>query len=130
MQRPPHTPSIAIRALFWASAVLCALIGVAHTAFTFVAFHQLSQRALYFAGTGLGALLLALFNIALWGVDAPSRLSRYLLHTANFLMSIFAVVAAIVVSEPQAFVGAVGVWGLLTAGLLSHRGMRAATPNI
>ncbi len=127
---PRDTSSVTVRALFWTSAVLCIVIGVAHTAFTFVAFHQLSQRALYFAGTGLSVLFLALFNIAIWHVPNFSRVSRILAHTANLLMSIFAILAVIAVPEPQAYVGGVAVWGLLVAGVLLDRGTREATPNI
>lgn len=113
-----------IRVLFWISATLCALLGVAHTIVTFFLFHALSQRALYFAGTGLAILILVMFNVAIVQSTAPSRLSRNLLHGANALISIFAVLAILAVPEPQAYIGAFAMWGLLVSGILLDRGQR------
>lgn len=110
-----------IRFLFRVSATLCALIGVAHTIVTFFLFHTLSQRALYFAGTGFAILILVMFNVAIAQSTSPTRLSRNLLHAANALMSIFAVLAIIAVPEPQAYVGASAMWGLLVSAILLER---------
>ncbi len=119
------------RVLFWVSVSVCGALGVAHTIFTFLIFHHLTERALYFAGTGLAAILLALLNIATWCAPAPpNRLSRSLTHAANALLAMFAVAAIIAVPQPQAYVGATGFWALLVAGFLLDRASRAtvATP--
>lgn len=97
-----------MRKLYWTCVAVCGLIGVAPTGFTFIAFDQLSQGALYFAGTGIGTLVLALFNAAVWSASSPAPWSRRLLNVANALMMVFGFFAIRAVPEPQAFVGLLG----------------------
>ncbi|MDQ3119203.1 MAG: hypothetical protein M3Q89_06495 [Verrucomicrobiota bacterium] len=115
-----------VRVIFWAGVAICGLLGVVHTAVTFFIFDHLTQRALYFAGTGLAAIVMALFNIAVWHEASASKLQRSLAHLANALMAGFAIVAVIAVPEPQAYVGAAAFWGLFLSSLLLDRGSKAA----
>lgn len=121
------------RVLFRVSVSICGALGVVHTLFTFLIFRHLTERALYFAGTGLAAILLALLNIATWCAPAPAnRLSRSLTHAANLLLATFAVAAILAVPQPQAYVGATAFWALLVAGFLLDRASRnpvAAPPH-
>lgn len=94
-----------VRCLFWISLTIVGLIGLVHTLFTFLAFGELTQRALYFAGTGLGVIVLVLFNLAVWHGPTPDRLARRLSHVANAIMVIYGCLAVRAVPEPQAYVG-------------------------
>lgn len=114
----------AVRMLFWISLAVVGLIGLVHTLFTFVAFDHLSQRALYFAGTGLGVVVLALFNLAVWRTSGTDRLARRLAHGANAVMAIFGFLAIRAVPEPQAYVGLVALVGLSISALLLDRAMK------
>ena len=113
------------RVLFWICVSLCGALGVVHTLFTFYVYSQLTPRALYFAGTGLAAIVLALFNIAIWHGPAPSRFSRQLAHFANALMAGFGFLGPIAVPEPQAYIGTVAISGIFFAGLLLDRATAA-----
>lgn len=63
-----------VRSLFWMSLYVVGLIGVVHVTYTFEIFDELSQEAIYFVGTGLGVVVLVLFNYAIWRV--PRRVVR------------------------------------------------------
>ena len=116
-----------MRRAFWISTIVCGLIGAIHTGFTFVAFDHLSQSALYFAGTGIGTIVLVLFNVAVLGAKTPPVHTRLLLNSANTLMTVFGLVAVSVVPEPQAFVGLAGLLGLAVTGIVLHRRASAST---
>jgi len=111
----------AVRLLFWISLTIVGLIGLVHTLFTFMAFDHLSQRALYFAGTGLGVLVLVLFNLAAWHGTNPDRFARRLSHVANGIMVIYGCLAIRAVPEPQAYVGFAAFVCLCIAVILLDR---------
>lgn len=107
-----------VRSLFWMSLYVVGLIGVVHVTYTFEIFDELSQEALYFAGTGLGVVVLVLFNYAIWRVPSPDRLARRLTHCANAIMAIYGFFAIRAVPEPQAYVGFAAFIVLVMAALV------------
>jgi hypothetical protein len=115
-----------LRPLFWICLALCCLLGVLHIAATFLIFDHLTQRALYFAGTGLAGIILAFFNFATFRQTSADRLSHSLVHVSNGLMALFAVFAVLAVPEPQAYVGGAIFWGLFLTRLFLDRGSSAA----
>jgi hypothetical protein len=106
-----------LRLVFWLSAGLCGLLGLIHTTVTFVAFRTLSAGAIWFAGTGLGMLLLALINVAAWRGSYRDPLVRYGSIAANTAMTILGLLAVRAVPEPQAYAVLASFVGLLITSL-------------
>ncbi len=88
-----------------ASAVLFVALGVVHTLFTFTFATALTQRAVWFAGSGLAMIFAGFLNIARARSAKSDKVVRALCHTANALLVVFGVLAAVAVNEPQAYVG-------------------------
>lgn len=115
-----------LRAVFWLSAGLCVLLGLTHTGVTFIAYSSLSARAVWFAGTGLGMVLLAVVNITAWRTAYRDPFVRYSTIAANLAMSILGLFAVTAVPEPQAFAVLASFSGLLITSLFAARFRAAA----
>jgi hypothetical protein len=61
--------------------------------------------AMYFASAGLALMLLGFLNLALRSDTGGNRVLRILCHTANVVMTLFAIFAVVVIPEPQAYFG-------------------------
>jgi len=110
-----------IRQLHRISAIAFLGIGLAHVAATFFVYERLSEPAIWFAGSGLGAIFAALLNFALWPREA-STLARGSAAAANFLL--FFWLAAGVSATPDLgheIVAGVGAMMVITAALGARR---------
>jgi CDP-diglyceride synthetase len=90
---------------------LLAAIALAHSGLTFVFYSGWSPNAVWFLGTGLGLLLLALLNWTHVGIE-PCRLpTARLVRPANWVFVLFGIGAVVAVPEPQAFAVLAGLVG-------------------
>lgn len=112
----PDSPVLTPAYVFWrrfhliASGIL-AMIALAHSALTFVFYSEWSPDSVWFLGTGLGLLLLALLNWAHIGIE-PCRLpTTRLVRVANWAFVLFGIGAVVAVPEPQAFAVLAGLLG-------------------
>jgi hypothetical protein len=112
--------------MFWFSAGLCGLLGLIHTSVTFIVYRSVSPGAIWFAGTGVGMLLLAVINIIAWRTSYSDPFVRYSTVAANLAMSILGLFAVKAVAEPQAFAVLASFIGLLTTSLFAARFTAAA----
>ena len=112
--------------VFWLSAGLCGLLGLLHTSVTFIAYSSVSPRAVWFAGTGLGLVLLAVVNITAWRTSYSDPFVRYSTIAANLAMGVLGFFAVTAVPEPQAFAVLGSVSGLLVSSLFAARFRPAA----
>jgi hypothetical protein len=122
-----------LRHLFWTSVILCALAGLAHTVIGLVSFEPLSPNLAWYLDAGMAMLLLALANSAVWHrTRHPDRAVRLLTHVANFLMSLFGVVAAAATGEMRVYIALAAMIGLFLTGVALDRGgpaVEAGTPS-
>ena len=72
---------------------------------------------MWFAGTGLGLLVLAGINLAYIGVEPCRQPTTKAIRIANYLMAAFGVAACIAVPEPQAGVVLAALVGQAVAAL-------------
>jgi hypothetical protein len=110
-----------LRLLFWASATVCGLLGLIHTGVTFIAYRSLTPGAIWFAGTGVGMLLLAVLNLSAWRTSYSDPFVRYSTIAANLAMSVLGLFAVKAVPEPQAFAVLASFIGLLITSLSAAR---------
>lgn len=89
--------------------LICAIaiiaLGIVHTSLTPVIVGKLSMWAFYFASAGLSMILLGFLNLSLKSDEGGNRVLRILCHTANVVMTLFAIFAVVVIPEPQAYFG-------------------------
>lgn len=97
------------------------LVALVHCAVTPMMYSRLSPGAVWFLGSGLGLLLLGVFNWAHVGVEPCRMPTAPVVRWANvvFLVFSFAVVAA--VNQPQAFVVVAGLAGQVLASWTTLR---------
>lgn len=108
------------------SAIVVLGLALAHTGYTAVAFGSWSPGAVWFAGTGLGLLLLSALNLAARrAVPVPGPVAR-LAVVANAVGLLFGLGAVLAVPEPQAFVVLAGLAGL---ALSAPRALSARSPR-
>ena len=107
-----------LRHLFWASVILSALAGLAHTGIGLLSFEPLSPQLAWYLEAGMAMILVALANSAVWHPTRhPARSVRLITHVANFLMALFAIVGARATGEPRLYLGLLGVIGLFITGM-------------
>lgn len=123
-EEPPTDPRFAAwrRAHRGASFVL-ALIAIVHSVLTFVFYDNWSPNAVWFLGTGLGLLLLAVVNLAHVGVEPCRMPTTPLVRAANWVFVVFGFGALVAVAQPQA---AVIVLALLVQAVSAHKTLPGA----
>jgi hypothetical protein len=115
-----------LRHLFWVSVILCALTGLAQTAIGLLSFEPLSPNLAWYLDAGMGMLLLALANSAVWHpIRHSSRAVRWLTHVANFLMSLFAIVGVAATGETRMYISLLAMVGLFVTGMALDRATKA-----
>jgi hypothetical protein len=92
------------RGLHLVASVVLAGLATLHSALTPVLYDTWTQEALWFLGTGLGLLLLAVVNWAHVGLEPCRQPTAPLVRWANVVYLVFGVGALLAVPEPQAFV--------------------------
>ena len=82
------------------------IIGAAllHSVVTFFIYDITTPDALWFFGTGLGLLLLALMNWSHVGLGPCNQPTAPVVRYANVMYAVFAVASVFVIREPQAYV--------------------------
>ena len=88
------------------SVCLLIALGVVHTSLTPVFNKELSVDAMYFASAGLAMLVIGFLNIVM-SRNRNDRLTVILCYLANVLFTIFGVLTAWALKEPQAYFGIV-----------------------
>ena len=104
-----------IQKLHRISTYLLIALGVIHTSLTPVFNKRFSESAMYFASAGLAMIVSGFLNIAM-SRNSKDRLTVMLCRIANVLFTIFGLLTAYAIREPQAYFG---VLLLLTITLTS-----------
>ena len=86
-----------------AATRVLAAFAVLHSGLTAVLYESWSPDGVWFLGTGLGLLLLALMNWSHVGLEPCTMPTAPVVRWANFGFVVFGVGAVIAVPEPQAF---------------------------
>lgn len=94
-----------LRRLHWAAAIAALLLGLAHVAYTGRLHQALTLDALWFAGTGLALIAIALLNIT--ALRAEGRASPGLVLAGNLATTGFLVLLWTVHQAPQVMAGLV-----------------------
>ena len=92
------------RVLHLGSSGVLALLAVLHAGLAIPLHGGWTPEAVWFAGTGLGLLVLAGINLAYIGVEPCRQPTTKAVRVANYLMAAFGLAAIIAVPEPQAWV--------------------------
>jgi hypothetical protein len=100
------------------ASLALALVASAHAALTAVFYEQWSANAVWFLGTGLGLLLLAVMNLAHVGLEPCRMPTAPALRAANWVFAVFGIGAFVAVPQPQA---AVIVVALIAQAVSAHR---------
>lgn len=87
------------------------LLGIIHCSFTPVFYNELTEPAIWYAGTGVGLIVLGLNNMN--ASMENSRLSWWLCLIANLLGITLSILILSVVKEIQAFISIIAI-GLVT----------------
>jgi hypothetical protein len=104
------------RRLHRGSSWLLAVLALVHSALTFRLGVGWSADAVWFLGTGLGLLLLALMNLAHVGLGPCPQPTAVAVRYANWLFGAFGVAAVLAVPEPQAYLVLAALVGQALAG--------------
>ena len=86
-----------------ATAVL-ALLALVHSGLTFTLYDEWSPDAVWFLGTGLGLLFLAISNWAHVGIEPCDLPTAPVVRWGNFLFVLLGAGAVVAVPEPQAYI--------------------------
>ena len=120
-----------LRHLFWASIILCGLTGLAHTGIGLLSFEPLTPQLAWYLDAGMAMLVLALANAAVWQpLRHPSRTVRWLTHTANFLMALFAVVGATATGEMRMYIALAAIIGLFVTAMSLDRAPKPSQEEV
>jgi hypothetical protein len=125
----PNHPAPAVERTFWlwrrahrsASAVVL-LLSVLHVGLTPSMYGAWSSDAVWFAGAGLGLLLLAGMNLAHVGLSPCNLPTARAVVVANWIYVAFGISAVVAVPEPQAVVIVVALLVQAVAGRWTLRG--------
>ena len=93
-----------VRKLHRVCTYLLIALGIVHTSLTPVFNKEFSVDAMYFASAGLAMVILGLLNIAM-SRNPYDRLTEILCRVANVLFTVFGLLTALAIQEPQAYVG-------------------------
>ncbi len=93
-----------LRVVHLVVSCILALIATVHAGMTWLFYRTWSPDAVWFLGTGLGLLLLAVLNLSHIGIEPCRRSTARLVRAANWIFAAFGCAAVIAVPEPQAFV--------------------------
>lgn len=95
---------------------LLALLAVIHSVLTFVIYSGWSAEAVWFLGTGLGLLLLAVLNLTHIGVEPCRHFSARVVRFSNLVFALFGVAAVVAVPEPPGYAVFAGLVAQALAG--------------
>jgi hypothetical protein len=89
------------------SVYLLITLGIVHTSLTPVFNKGFSVDAMYFASAGLAMMVIGFLNIAMSRNAGKDNVTAILCYIANVLFTVFGLLTAIVIREPQAYFGLV-----------------------
>lgn len=104
------------RRLHRGSSWLLAILALVHSALTFRRGVGWAPEAVWFLGTGLGLLLLALMNLAHVGLGPCPQPTAVAVRHVNWVFVAFGVAAVVAVPEPQAYLVLAALVGQALAG--------------
>ena len=104
------------------SSGLVALVSLVHIGVTFVMYHDWSPDAVWFFGTGVGLLSIAVMNIAHVGLEPCRQPTARALRWLNWLFVGLGFAALYAVPQPQAFVIVAGLLGQAIASVVTLPG--------
>ena len=104
------------RRLHRGASWLLAVLALIHSALTFRLGIGWAPDAVWFLGTGLGLLLLALMNLAHVGLGPCPQPTAVAVRYANWFFVAFGVAAVVAVPEPQAYLVLAALVGQALAG--------------
>lgn len=104
------------------SSGLVGLIALVHSGVTPILYRSWSSDAVWFLGTGLGLLLLAILNLVHVGVEPCGYVSAPVVRWANWVFLLFGAGALVAIPEPQAYVLVLAMAGQAVAGQRTLRG--------
>lgn len=108
-----------------AASVVLALLALVHIGFTPIATDLFSPDALWFAGTGLALLLLAIINFAHIGLGPCDMPTAPVVRVTNWVFCAFALWALVVVRELSAIIGLAAIGTMALCSLVTLRVRRA-----
>ena len=91
------------RVIHRSATVILATLALLHSILTFVFYDQWGPDAVWFLGTGLGLLFLAVSNWAHVGLEPCRQPTAPVVRWGNFVFVLLAVGAVVAVPEPQAY---------------------------
>jgi len=111
------------------SSYLVGVIALVHMGVTFMMYGEWSPNAVWFFGTGVGLLCIAVINLAHVGLGPCHQPTAAAVRWLNWLFVVLGVAAIVAVPEPQAFVVMLGLVGQAAASHRTLLGPGPATPS-
>ena len=102
---------LAWRRIHRSSSGIVGVIALVHCAVTFVFYDEWSPNAVWFFGTGIGILTIAIMNFAHVGLEPCCQPTAPVIRWLNCLYVGLGLGAIVAVPEPQAFLVVVGLTG-------------------
>ena len=99
------------------SAYILLALGILHTALTPLFYQQFDVDTLWFAGTGLGLIFLALLNFV--ALCSPVRIARGICLAANLTGLSYGILIVIVLPEPQSFLALISYLAVTVGSVFS-----------
>ena len=104
------------------SSGLVALVSLVHIAVTFVMYDEWSPDAVWFFGTGVGLLSIAVMNIAHVGLEPCRQPTASVLRWLNWVFVVVGAGATYAIREPQALAIVLGLVGQAIASTVTLPG--------
>ena len=104
------------RKLHRISSILLGILAVVHASVTGLLYSAWDADSVWFLGTGLGLLLLAVMNYTHIGLEPCRQPTAPAIRWANWVFLLFSGSALLAVPEPQAFIIVLGLLGQAVAG--------------
>ena len=104
------------------SSGLVAFVSLIHIGVTFVMYDDWSPNAVWFFGTGVGLLSIAIMNLAHVGLEPCRQPTAPVLRWLNWVFVFLGASALYAIREPQAFVIVLGLVGQAAAGVITLPG--------
>jgi hypothetical protein len=112
------------------SSFVVAFVALVHIAVTFMMYDEWSPDAVWFLGTGVGLLCMAVMNIAHVGVEPCALPTAPVVRWLNWVLVALGVAAIVAVPEPQAMVIVLGLVGQAVAGVVTLKGVPSSPKGI
>ena len=104
------------------SSSIVGLIALVHCAVTFVFYKEWSPDAVWFFGTGVGLVSIAVMNIAHVGLEPCRQPTAVAIRWLDFIFVGLGLAALVAVPEPQAALIVLGLVGQAIASLVTLPG--------